>query len=295
MVSVEVLAVRPENPLAAAGAVDRSQCKRSERRGALPKSSPYPLAAWSLATAILVTHTPAAERWPDERSVGPFSCHADFALDGSSALLDEMMQLQRDVGQLLRVHPEQERIHVFLFSREGVYRQYVNRYFPHVPYRRALYIKERGPGMIFAYASDQLDVDLRHECTHAILHAALAIVPLWLDEGLAEYFEVPAADRAYRNPHLPKMKWRLFFGRVMPLERLEAIERIDDMGANEYRQAWAWVHFMLHGPPAAQEELLQYLSDIQARRPPGDLSRRLRQRIPDLEKAFSAHFTQWRR
>ena len=206
-----------------------------------------------------------------------------------------MVQLERDLCQVLRIHPEQEPIHLFLFSREAVYRQYVGQYFPQVPYRRALYIKERGPGMIFAYSSKELDVDLRHESAHAVLHAALAVVPLWLDEGLAEYFEVSPSDRAYRNPHLPKVKWNLFFGRFTPLEQLEAIDRLDNLGASEYRQAWAWVHFMLHGPPAAQEELLAYLSDIQSRRPPGDLSRRLRRRIPDLEKNFAAHFTQWRR
>lgn len=258
-----------------------------------------PTIAFALATALLAAPPaaglPAAEGWPDERAVGPFHCHADFALDASSALLDELVQLQRDLSQLLRIHPEQEPIHLFLFSRESVYRQYVSQYFPRAPYRRALYIKERGPGMVFAYFSKELDVDLRHECTHALLHAALPVVPLWLDEGLAEYFEVAAADRAYRNPHLPKVKWSLFFGRAAPLEHLEAIDRLEHMGTAEYRQAWAWVHFMLHGPPAAQEELLAYLGDIQSRRPPGELSRRLRRRIPELEKQLAAHFTQWRR
>ena len=109
-------------------------------------------------------------------------------LDASACLSDEMVQLERDLCQVLRIHPEQEPIHLFLFSREAVYRQYVGQYFPQVPYRRALYIKERGPGMIFAYSSKELDVDLRHESAHAVLHAALAVVPLWLDEGLAEDF-----------------------------------------------------------------------------------------------------------
>ena len=149
--------------------------------------------------------------------------------------------------------------------------------------------------MIFAYTSRELDVDLRHETTHALLHAALPMVPLWLDEGLAEYFEVAPADRAHRHPHLPKLKWGMVVAGVPSLERLESITKLEQMGLTEYRESWAWVHFMLHGPPAAQEELTGYLSDIQAHTPPGNLSQRLRRRMPDLERLFRGHFKQWTR
>ena len=36
--------------------------------------------------------------------------------------------------------------------------------------------------------------------------AALPFVPLWLDEGFAEYFETPAADRASGSPYLAGLK-----------------------------------------------------------------------------------------
>jgi hypothetical protein len=65
------------------------------------------------------------------------------------------------------------------------------------------------------------------------------------------------------------------------------------MGRTQYRHAWAWTHFLLHGPPEAREELVRYLADIQALTPPGQLSRRLRHRIPDLERAFADHFRGW--
>jgi len=262
--------------------------------------SPVAAVSFSLATTLLAAapdSSPAqtAGRWPDEQTVGPYVCHADFRLDRGAGLLNELMQLQRDLTQTLGMRLGAEPIHLFLFGRERTYQNYVQQYFPHVPYRRALFIKERGPGMVFAFSSKELDVDLRHESTHAILHAALPMVPLWLDEGLAEYFEVPPADRAYRNPHLPKVKWGSFLHTTKPLKTLEDIGRLEEMDASAYRHAWAWVHFMLHGPPAAQDELTCYLNDIQSHTPPGQLSNRLQQRIPDLERSFVAHFTQWRR
>ena len=45
--------------------------------------------------------------------------------------------------------------------------------------------------MVYTYWGNRIQQDLRHELTHAILHSVLKDVPLWLDEGLAEYFEVP--------------------------------------------------------------------------------------------------------
>jgi hypothetical protein len=65
------------------------------------------------------------------------------------------------------------------------------------------------------------------------------------------------------------------------------------MNRTKYRQAWAWVHFMLHGPADAHEELVRYLADIQSLTPPGELSRRLRTRLPDLERRFAQHFKNW--
>ena len=113
---------------------------------------------------------------------------------------------------------------------------------------------------MFAYQGEQFEIDLRHECTHALLHAALPQVPLWLDEGLAVYFQLPARQRAYDNPHLGPVAQDARRGRVPSLEALEKAGGMADMGLAEYRGSWAWVHFMLHGPAAAHEELIAYLA-----------------------------------
>ena len=167
---------------------------------------------------------------------------------------------------------------------------------PGVPYRRALYVKAAGPGRVYVYRSKELPVDLRHESTHALLHAALPMVPLWLDEGLAEYFEVPADKRAFENPHLSALfKTEIQWGKVPPLASLEARRNLAEMTTVDYRNAWAWVHFMFHGPRAAHEELVRYLADIAAERPVAPLSQRLAERLPDLDEQFRQHFHTWRR
>ncbi|OHB79159.1 MAG: hypothetical protein A2W31_18440 [Planctomycetes bacterium RBG_16_64_10] len=148
---------------------------------------------------------------------------------------------------------------------------------------------------MFAYRHQELSVDLRHECTHALLHSALDVVPLWLDEGLAEYFEVPAQQRVYDHPHLARLKWNMRLGIIPPLASLENKQKLEEMGALEYRFSWAWVHFMLHGSRGGLAALRSFLADIQAGTPPGRLSQRLVATDPQIEHRMIDHFKRWRR
>ncbi len=247
-------------------------------------------AAWSVATPSCL-----AEGWVDWKVYGPFVCRGEFSLDEWDGLLQELTQIERDLVAYLRVPPAQEPIEIYLFRSKKSYVRYLKRYLPNVPYRRALYVKTEGPGRVFTYRSRQLAIDLRHECTHALLHAALPMVPLWLDEGLAEYFEVPSAKRAFGNPHLESLRWNLRLGSVPRLGKLENKGAVADMNWADYRYAWGWVHFMLHGPVPARQELIQFLGDIHRRSPPGTLSQRLQQRLPGVERRFAAHFKSWKR
>jgi hypothetical protein len=164
-----------------------------------------------------------------------------------------------------------------------------------VPLRRALFVKGSGPGRVFVYRHDDLPIDVRHEGTHALLHASLPMVPLWLDEGLAEYFEVPPEERAYDNQHLGALRWDLRLGNLPRINVLEAKGNLADMSATDYRHAWAWVHFMIHGPKEARDELIGFLGDIRMSTPPGKLSERLARRLPNPEKLLVQHFKAWRR
>lgn len=230
------------------------------------------------------------QRWPDERQAGPFFCHADFPLSTYQPLLEELGQLQSDLAALLGTTAPRQPIHLFLFQSRTTYQAYVRHYFPQVPPRRALFIQVRGPGMVFACQGPQLAEDVRHECTHALLHAWLPQVPLWLDEGLAEYFEVPRSQRLRGNPHHAAVLQLLAGGRPPRLEPLETLTRVEQMGREAYRDAWAWVHFLLHGPPEAQQELLRYLGDLARDAAPPPLAPRLRRHWPEPERRLAEHF-----
>jgi hypothetical protein len=240
-----------------------------------------------------VTTPSEAQQWPDQRQIGRVRLFADFSLEGYQPLVTEIGQLQLDLQEALAVGESTSAVYLFLFQSEQTYRDYLREYFPGTPARRALFIKGRGPGMVFAYLNRDFAVDVRHEVTHALLHSQLPMVPLWLDEGLAEYFEVPPDQRVSKSPHQTPTKWAAWFGRYQQLKELEAMEKVEEMGMAEYRAAWAWVHFMLHDSSESREALIRYLVDIQRHQSPGCLSDRLRQQIPELDQRFLRHFRGW--
>jgi hypothetical protein len=237
----------------------------------------------------------AAENWADRRSYGPFQCVSAFPLAPLDGFFHELSRLEQELQRTLGVPPASDSIDIYLLADEAAHRRFLSEQFPRAPYRRALYVQRGRRGAVYAYQHAELAIDLRHECTHALLHTNLPIVPLWLDEGLAEYFEMPEPDRAYDHPHQSTLRWNLRFGKLRTVESLEAHSELTDMGAAEYRYAWAWVHFMLHGPLPVHRALVSFLADIRRGNPPGALSERLREAVPQLDERMVQHFKNWQK
>jgi hypothetical protein len=67
------------------------------------------------------------------------------------------------------------------------------------------------------------------------------------------------------------------------------MEQVKQMEKPEYREAWAWVHFMLRGDPAARKVLLDYIHQLRTNPEPGPLLPRLKEAIPDPDRALVEH------
>lgn len=245
------------------------------------------LASQTTKAAEPSTTTP---RWPFEARVGIFAVHADYDVQGRQPLFDQLAGLSDDLRRTLQIDIQQETVHLILFRHRQTYRRYLRLHFPNIPDRQALFVRRRGPGMVFAYESSAMATDLRHETTHALLNASLPYVPLWLDEGLAEYFEVPAPERQSNHPHHRLIKLQALVRRVPDLQSLEAVSSVDEMGNAQYRDAWAWVHFLLHESDASRRVLAEFMQELQAHSPPGSLARRIAAEIPDHKQRFLNHF-----
>ena len=201
------------------------------------------------------------KRLPYVQTCGVVVVQANFPLMEIASILDEINQLQYDLNRYIGVPAPKEKIELCLFKSEETYIAFLREFFPRAPGdRRALYVKlDNKPGTLMVQKSKDFEIDLRHEMTHAIIHTSIPKVPIWLDEGLAKYFEVPIQDRAGEHPYMSPVRWNAKLGVVPSLDRLTKLETIDDMGTKEYRDSWAWTHFLIHRSPETHRLLAAYL------------------------------------
>lgn len=231
--------------------------------------------------------------WIDQRRLGPFVCRATFPLERRLLEDADLEGLERELRRVLGLRPCACEIEVLLLRDAGQHREEIARRHPEAPYRRALFYKTSERSVVYAYRHAELAIDLRHEGTHALLHADLPMVPLWLDEGLAEYFEPRPERRAVGPGHLEGVLADVARGRVTPLESLEQKHDLAQLTSEDYRYAWAWVHLLLHGPPAASRELWGTLASLRRYEPPTPMSSRLNAALGPPTEALARHFRAW--
>ncbi|MCA9125601.1 MAG: DUF1570 domain-containing protein [Planctomycetales bacterium] len=249
---------------------------------------------WLVAMWGLPSDSVAEEvrRWPSELIAGRFEIHSDFQLGDESTLVAELNGVCSDMAKLLQFTPAEAPIHIVLFETPSEYRRYMNAYFPALPQRRAIFIQDRGPGMLFAHWHAKVATDLRHEVSHALLNTQHQALPLWLDEGLAEYFEADAANRFRRNDYLHQVAGRCQRGYVPRLSELEQFTELEHFQDAQYRDSWSWVHFVLHRRSSTRDLLARYIQQTRAGERQLSFSRQLQQLVPDLENEYVAHFRQ---
>lgn len=225
---------------------------------------------------------------------GNYVFYSDFELDRSDPLFAELEVLPDQVFGELALPPTNAIVQVFLFDTQERYERYMRAHYPKLPPRRAYMIAEPRVGgsddlKVYTWMGDHLRTDLRHELTHALLHCVLKDVPLWLDEGLAGYFELPPQNEGVNAQHLEQ----LARGPFKPdLARLERLTDVGDMQKPEYREAWAWVHLMLRSSPASRQVLRDYMQALRTTAKPGPLLPRLQAVLPDPDEALYSHLSQ---
>lgn len=238
--------------------------------------------------------------WPGKYSqrVSQYVFFADFELKADDQLFADLSGLRDQVVHDLQLPTANSAIQVYLFEDRERYEKFMRARYPDLPKRRAFFVaqpKTVGGAeelLVFTFWGDRVRQDLRHELTHALLHSVLKDVPLWLDEGLAEFFELPTEANGANVKHLEEMKRGPF---SPDLARLEQFTQVQQMAPAEYREAWAWVHLMLRGSPAARPVLLQYLQQLRTTPNPGPLYVRLVAVEPHVNEALIAHVRQLQR
>jgi hypothetical protein len=222
---------------------------------------------------------------------GPYAVFTNQPVAQDAPALVQLRSLDRQLEASLglRVDPAAAPIEVYILEDRPAFEHFLQFYYPGLPHRRAFFLAQGDRRVVYTCMGDRLTEDLRHEATHALLHAHVAELPLWLDEGLAEYFEVPEAEHGRNAEHLARLPQDLADHWKPDLKRLEAMNDVRSMTPRDYREAWAWVHYLLDGPKSGRAALLGYLADLRTQPGTEPLSQRLEGSGSDPGAGMLAH------
>ncbi|MGD9722673.1 MAG: DUF1570 domain-containing protein [Pirellulales bacterium] len=236
---------------------------------------------------------PAAPALPQQQSMvlDQLIIHSNSALPEDHRLLGELRQQRAVMSGKLGLGVSDEPIDVYLFPTADQLDAYVRAHFPELPQRRALFVETDTRLSVYAYWGDRVAEDLRHEVAHGYLHALVPGLPLWVDEGLAEYFEVPRGMAGVNRPHVEQLIAELNRGWQPNLTRLDALHEAGELAQLDYAESWAWIHFLLETTPERRQLLHGYLQSLTGTTPVEPLSARVRAAAgPEpIEKQLADH------
>ena len=93
-----------------------------------------------------------------------------------------------------------------------------------------------------------------HEYVHSILHRNLHWIPIWLDEGTADFYGFTRFERDKIYLGAPAPRYRLAGQFLIPVETLISVDhrspyyRDEDKVYRFYAESWGLVHFLMFGP-----------------------------------------------
>ena len=108
-----------------------------------------------------------------------------------------------------------------------------------------------------------------HEYTHSILHRNLHWIPLWLDEGLADFYGFTRFEGNKIYVGAPPDRYRMMANQAMiPIETLISVDQSSSYYHSEdkiyrfYAESWALVHFLTFGPGMENSRRLSQFSAL---------------------------------
>jgi tetratricopeptide (TPR) repeat protein len=247
---------------------------------------------------MLAADASAETRWTMVRTPG-LTVLGDQSAGSLRRIATEMEQFRAVVGTLF---PKAERplalpTMVFVFGERKDAQPFVPLGAGGKPAQVAGYFS-RGQDMNTILMSlegvDEASLIVYHEYTHLLIGSAVRSIPVWLNEGLAEYYSTYTLASGGRSADIGRPIARhiaLLRERYTPLADLIAVDRTSDL-YNEgqrrsifYAQSWALVHYLMaemKGGPAA---INRYASAIASGATPNDA---FREAFGATPKAFDA-------
>ena len=113
----------------------------------------------------------------------------------------------------------------------------------------------------------------------------------------ATFFQMITLGWVLLRVDRPSYEWPLYAAGFFTLvsgiwyifDGVKQLSMHEQMTPGEYREAWAWVHLMLHTNEDARKVLISYLRELRTTKEPGALRPRLVTVFPSPESALDRH------
>lgn len=141
-----------------------------------------------------------------------------------------------------------------------------------------------------------------HEYMHALVRQTIGVVPIWLNEGLAEMYSQARLDTddvllgMPSNEHLAALQERS----LLPLAALLAVDQQspyyteDNRATVFYAQSWALTHFLMLGDNGAhRQKLFALLEALDAGATPAEATQRAFGDVQAFERQFRAYVARY--
>ena len=257
---------------------------------------------------------PSENGWKTRRTrhyVFVYNTTAEFAL-ATSRILETMLPGIRKFSQNQKIPTSDPTVPmvVIMFATEHEFQAYrpvgrgVRAYYEPVSNRVVLYQgQQSSPGLKPQLALQQAISTIAHEGVHQILHnigvqQRLSYWPMWISEGLAEYFAPTSVGKRMRWKGLGKINdLRMFeLEQLIKSQPTEAAGKLlieptvtaNRLSSNGYASAWAITHFLAQ---RRKSQFRAYLQTVSQLKPFQGISyNNDRERIGEHFTLFRAHF-----
>jgi tetratricopeptide (TPR) repeat protein len=226
-----------------------------------------------LSTSALAIEPPREkERWTtlaiDELTV--YSSADDYTTRGVAS---DLVRLRGALGAVTKLKVRSPLpTRVYIFGDRRTFEQYSQAAIGRSDNLSGVFLSDRdGNHVLIAGSSKGVDRVVFHEMTHYFLRNTVSShVPLWFNEGLAEFYSTFSARKETVDVGMPiadHLTW-LHNEKLIPLKDLFAINH-DSKEYNEgnrqgvfYAESWALVHYLMIGNPARRDQLGTYVGLI---------------------------------
>ncbi len=183
-------------------------------------------------------------------------------------------RMKRDVNQIYKILTKNVGVsqlnhitlNLKLFDDKGRFNTYKKKVAPGMGTAGGFYISRLNEASVFTSNDDQRMYDVtRHEATHAIVAGALGSAPIWLNEGLAEYFE----DLTFKNGMTRIVKPDESHLKLLSKTSLPGLKNHFSMSSEQwydepgktknYALGWSLVYFLMSSD--RDRQFLKYMLD----------------------------------